>query len=104
MRISVVQGFATWNVENVRRPRTLDTRGRVADAVFKVASVFPMKGMLIGVPQEGLRSRFRNSCHKLPSHSALCRIAFSENLATHLSDQGQIICIYARRDDVASNK
>ena len=28
MRISVVQGFATWNVENVRRPRPLDTRGR----------------------------------------------------------------------------
>ena len=78
--------------------------GVVADAVFKVASVLPMKGMLIGVPQEGLRSTFRNSCHKLPSHSALCRIAFSENLATHLSDQGQIICIYARRDDVASNK
>jgi len=31
--------------------------GVVADAVFKVAAVFPMKGMkgmLIGVPQEGL--------------------------------------------------
>lgn len=28
--------------------------GVVADAVFKVAGVFPMKGMLIGVPQEGL--------------------------------------------------
>ena len=41
---------------------------------------------------------------KLPSHSALCGIAFSTYSATHLSDQGQIICIYARRDDVAPNK